>query len=83
MHTESGQSASLHRTIIEADGVARMEPQPEIPIAAGQTLVFEPGGYHVMLMQMKRALHPGDSISITLVFQQAGPITIQVPIEDR
>jgi copper(I)-binding protein len=83
VRTEAAESASLHRTIVDADGVAHMEPQSEIPIPADETLTFEPGGYHVMLMQSKNALHPGDSISVTLIFQLAGPITIQVPIENR
>lgn len=41
-------SLSLHRTTTEG-GVAKMEPVERLPIASGETVVFKPGGLHVMI----------------------------------
>ena len=43
-------SVEMHETLIE-DGVARMREIPILEIAAGDTVVFERGGKHLMLMQ--------------------------------
>jgi copper(I)-binding protein len=40
----------MHETVIE-DGIARMREIPVLEIAAGETVVFERGGKHLMLMQ--------------------------------
>ncbi|HEX7112759.1 MAG TPA: copper chaperone PCu(A)C [Mizugakiibacter sp.] len=56
---------SMHRTV-EEDGVARMRPLERVTVAPGQRVTFAPGGMHLMLMQPKRALHPGDRITIRL-----------------
>lgn len=64
---------SMHRTV-EENGVARMRPLERVSVASGQRVVFAPGGMHLMLMQPKRALHPGDRITIRL--RQADGTTI-------
>ena len=43
-------SVEMHETVIE-DGIARMREIPVLEIAAGDTVVFERGGKHLMLMQ--------------------------------
>lgn len=43
-------SVEMHETVIE-DGIARMRDIPVLDIAAGETVVFERGGKHLMLMQ--------------------------------
>jgi len=43
-------SVEMHETVIE-DGIARMREIPVLEIAAGETVVFERGGKHLMLMQ--------------------------------
>ncbi len=51
LETDIAGLAEVHRTVHEA-GVARMRKVPEPLIPAGETLGLEPGGYHVMLMDM-------------------------------
>lgn len=43
-------SVEMHETVIE-EGIARMRQMPVLEIAAGETVVFERGGKHLMLMQ--------------------------------
>jgi copper(I)-binding protein len=66
----------LHRSLHES-GVTRMVQVEGVDLAPGQTVVFEPGGYHLMLMYRKKALHPGDEVPVTLRFGDGE--TLEVP----
>ena len=61
-------SVMIHRTIAK-DGMAGMVHQPRIELAPNGSLVFAPGGYHLMLMTPKRALRAGDPVVINLEFR--------------
>lgn len=58
---------TIHRTE-EVHGVARMTHTPRIEIATHGELVFQPGGYHLMLAQARRPLRAGDQVPIELTF---------------
>ena len=47
-----------------------------LDIPAGQTVEFKPGGYHVMLIGLKRSLVPGDRFALQLVFERTGTIKV-------
>lgn len=51
------------------NGVMKMRAIPGIEIPAGQTLNLKPGGYHVMLIDLKQQIKDGDTVPITLVFE--------------
>ena len=59
----------------------RMVKQDSVPVPAGGTVRFEPGGLHVMLINVQRDLNPGDRIQVTLQFQHGGTITLEAPVE--
>lgn len=61
------QSATVHRTVIE-NGVARMRELNHLEIAPGEEIRFAPGGIHLMLMQPRSELLPGERIEITFLF---------------
>lgn len=69
----------LHRTVIE-EGQARMVHQMAIPIAPGESVAFEPGGYHIMLMQPRKRFEAGDRVSVTLRFEGHEPLVLEVPV---
>lgn len=70
----------FHRSMQHA-GMDEMMQLKQIRIAAGQTLEFAPGGYHLMLMGRKQALKPGERISITLDFDDGTQQTIQLLVK--
>jgi len=49
-------------------GVMRMRAIPQLPLPAGRTVNLKPGGYHVMLMDLKGPLKEGETVPITLTF---------------
>ncbi|MGB0747830.1 MAG: copper chaperone PCu(A)C [Magnetospiraceae bacterium] len=61
-------------------GVMRMRQVPGIPVPAGGTADLKPGGFHVMLMGLNDPLVEGESFTVTLTFENAGEVTITVPI---
>jgi len=73
-------SVMIHRTIAK-DGMAGMVHQPRIELAPNGSLVFAPGGYHLMLMSPKRALRAGDPVVINLEFR--GGLVLPVAFEVR
>ncbi len=58
----------IHEMAMEKD-VMKMRQVPGLDLAAGRTLEFKPGGYHVMLMDLKQQLKAGESVPLTLVFE--------------
>ena len=74
----------LHRMALE-DGVMRMsEVAGGIPVPAGETVVLERGGLHVMFMQLPRGFSEvGDTLPATLTFRDAGPVDIVFDVEGR
>jgi copper(I)-binding protein len=63
-------------------GVMKMRAVPAIEIKAGAKVELKPGGYHVMLMDLKQPLKNGDRFPLTLNFEKAGKIEVSVWVED-
>lgn len=59
---------SLHETRI-VDGISRMRAVPVLSVAKGQDATLAPGGLHLMLMQPRDALKPGDAVTIRFVLR--------------
>jgi copper(I)-binding protein len=70
----------LHTHVMEG-GVAKMRPVDAIEVAPGQPTVLEPGGPHVMLRGLSQKLEAGATMPLTLVFEHAGAVTLEVAIE--
>lgn len=78
---EGAGHAMLHQTEI-THGVAKMNHLDKgIVIEAGQTVTLEPGGYHIMAMQLKDGYKAGQSISGTLTFKNAGTVPVSFKVD--
>ena len=74
----------LHTHIEISDGVMQMtEIEGGIPVPAGGMHALERGADHVMLMGLTRSLVQGDTINLTLVFENAGEVEIEVPVDNE
>lgn len=74
------ESVMIHRTIVK-DDMAGMAHVSRIELAANASLIFAPGGYHLMLMKPKRTLRAGDPVMINLEFR--GGLVLPVAFEVR
>ena len=75
------KSATMHRTEVSADGVARMLPLEAVDIPADDTVLFEQGAMHIMLMGLSAPLHEGDMVPATLIFEHAGRVNIEFMVD--
>lgn len=63
--------AELHQMSMQDNRMA-MAHVDAIDLPAGKAVQLAPGGYHVMLMQLKRQLKEGETVPVTLVIEQKG-----------
>jgi copper(I)-binding protein len=78
--TPVAAKVELHTHIMEG-GVAKMRPVEAIEVAPGAPTVLEPGGPHVMLRGLTQKLEAGATMPLTLVFERAGEVTLEVSVE--
>ena len=69
----------LH-THIHDHGVMRMRPIDKIDLPAGQTVHLQPGGLHIMLINLNKSLKPGDTVHLTLIFKDGSRRVISLPV---
>lgn len=79
VQTEAAQTAMLHENV-EENGVVSMRHVEAITIAPKETLTLGPKKMHVMLMGLKAPLKKGERLTVTLTFETAGEVKIDVPI---
>jgi len=70
------ERAEVHESF-QDHGVMKMRPVASLPVAPGQPIRLTPGGYHIMLMDLKKPLNPGDHVPVTLTFEKAGPVQVE------
>jgi hypothetical protein len=76
--TAEAQAAELHGTTVTPEGVARMRPAEAVEIPPGGEAELMPGGPHVTLVGLKAPLFEGVSFPMTLVFERAGEVAVDV-----
>jgi copper(I)-binding protein len=81
VETPAAAKSMLHTTRVSADGVASMTHLDAVEIPAGDTILLEPGGIHIMLMGLTGTLTEGDMIPGALIFEQAGRIEIEFMVD--
>ncbi|QLF93432.1 copper chaperone PCu(A)C [Pseudomonas sp. ABC1] len=72
--------AELHEHV-HADGVMKMQHVTDVAIPAGGEVRFEPMGYHVMLFNLKRQASAGERFPLTLTFEKAGEVQVEVAVQ--
>ena len=55
--------------VCSAMGVMKMRAVPSLALPAGKAVDLKPGGYHVMLMDLKGQVKEGDTVPVTLVVE--------------
>lgn len=64
------------------NGVMTMRPLDKgLAIEPGKTVKLAPGGYHLMLMDLKTPLKQGDKVPLTLEFEKAGKVTVSLDVQ--
>lgn len=72
--------ADLHTTIKDGD-IMRMRAVERIEVGPKAMVALQPGGVHIMLMDLKQPLKKGATFPMTLVFEKAGETTVEVAVQ--
>ena len=78
--SDVAENAELHESY-EESGMMMMRPMIKLHVPAGAKLEMKPGGYHIMLINLKRELKAGQVISVTLVLQKAGRVPVRAMVK--
>jgi copper(I)-binding protein len=79
--SEVAAEVQIHQTSM-SDGVMSMAEVFGIEIPAGEQAELKPGGYHVMLIGLNQELNAGQTVSLRLVFQNAGEIVVEAEVRN-
>jgi copper(I)-binding protein len=71
----------LHESYTTAEGANRMRHIDRLPVAPGAEVALRPGSYHLMLMRAKRALQPGDTVTVILQFADGATLSVGLPLK--
>lgn len=64
----------------DMSGEMKMQQVMRIELPANTPVALEPGGYHIMFIGLVKPLETGQTLSITLTFENAGEVVIEVPV---
>jgi hypothetical protein len=74
-------NVQLHEVVTQG-GTAKMQQVQGLDVPANGQLELKPGGYHVMLLDLKSPLKQGQTVKLDLRFEKAGTITVMAPVTD-
>lgn len=80
--SEVSKRVELHTHVDQGEGVMKMmEVEEGFAIPAGGLHALQRGGDHVMFMGLNGPWAQGDTLSVTLTFEQAGDVTVEIPVD--
>jgi periplasmic copper chaperone A len=80
---ELAASVEVHETAMDPDtGEMAMRQTEGVDLPAGVMVALEPGGFHIMFVDLVEPLVPGTTFDLVLVFEQAGEVTVTVEVRD-
>lgn len=78
--TPAAGRTELH-TMLRDGNIMRMRQVEAIAVPANGAVSLAPGGLHIMLIGLTRPLVVGESVPLTLVFEQAGAVALQLVVQ--
>lgn len=80
VYVEGVERAEMHETKDE-NGISKMEQVKEVPIEAGKSVQFKPGGLHVMLFEVGDMLKAGGTTELTVTLDNGDKVSVPARIE--
>jgi copper(I)-binding protein len=78
--TPAAGTVELHTMSMDGN-VMRMRQVESIELKPGASVALAPGGLHIMMIGLKQALKQGDKVPMTLWFEKAGKVEVQLAID--
>jgi copper(I)-binding protein len=71
----------IHEMKMDGSIMRMREVEKGLEIPAGGSVTLAPGGYHLMMMGLKGPLKQGSTVPVTLVFEKAGTVEVELTVE--
>lgn len=76
-------TVEVHETKDDGTGMMVMSPVSSIDVPAQGDLELKPGGYHIMCIDKGDTFVIGAKLSVTVLFEKAGEVTVEAEILDK
>jgi len=81
--SDIAKRVELHTHIEQGDGIMKMvQVEDGIAVPSSGMAQLKRGGDHVMFMGLSNPIKDGDTISVTLIFEKAGEVTVDIPVDN-
>lgn len=75
------KEAQIHEMSMHDDVMKMRHLENGIEIPAGEKVMLQPGGFHIMFMKLEKQLKEGEKYEATLVFEKAGSVDVMFNVE--
>ncbi|MFD2236863.1 copper chaperone PCu(A)C [Aureimonas populi] len=75
------EAVEIHSMTMEGDVMQMRRLEDGLDLPAGEEVALAPGGYHLMLVDLNEPLREGERVPLTLRFEKAGEVTVELAIE--
>lgn len=91
---EVAATTEIHETVMSGDAMSEddmsedgkgsmtMRPVEGIDLPAGEEVSLEPGGFHIMLLDLDKPLEMGETVEVTLTFETAGEKSVEAEVRE-
>lgn len=74
--------AQVHEVVMNDGAMSMQEVEGGLAIPSGETVTLEPGSYHIMMMNLADSLEIGEEFTVTLTFEKAGTVDVEVEVRE-
>lgn len=78
--SDRAEEVQIHEMKMTGAVMEMRELDKGIPVPAKSTVKLEPGGYHLMFTNVSRPFKEGETLAVTLIFEKAGPIEVELAV---
>ena len=78
--SDAAERVEIHEMAMDGDVMRMRKLSDGLPLPAGETVDLKPGGYHLMFMGLSGALVEGETLEVTLEFENAGEVVVPLLI---
>ena len=78
--TDASKSVELHESVVDDEGVVRMNMLQELTIPPGSEVALKPGEMHLMLIDIMDPMEHHEKVTFVLEFKKAGSIEVEAAV---
>ncbi len=82
VETDVAETAEIHETTMEGDVMKMRKIEGGLDVPAGGQVELKHGGYHIMLINLVQDMKPGEHFHLTLNFEEAGSVNVEVVVRE-